>query len=110
VISGQYTVPILLDTRLSKKEYRDVYIDLNSASPVASRLFVEDLGADGLHARVDDDMAADSFETAGKRITLNGEWDDQEMSEDEYMKAFDTADTRYAAILTALLDQIKKGS
>lgn len=110
VISGQYSVPILLDTRLSKKEYRDVYIDLNSASPINSRLFIEDLGADGLHAKVDDDVASDSFENTGKRLTLDSDWKKQKLSEEDYMKAYDTADARYAQMLTALLGQIKKGS
>src|SRR5919202_416132 len=32
VVSAKYTAPQLLDARLAKKEYRDVYIDLNSAS------------------------------------------------------------------------------
>src|SRR3954447_14343327 len=29
VVSGKYSVPQLLATRLTKKEYRDVYLDLN---------------------------------------------------------------------------------
>src|SRR5262245_54067362 len=31
-ISAKYAAPVLLDTRLTKKEYREVYLDLNSAS------------------------------------------------------------------------------
>ena len=51
VIANVYAAPTLLDTRLTKKEYRDVYIDLNSATTAATRLFVQDLGADGVKAK-----------------------------------------------------------
>src|SRR6476661_2308482 len=59
VISNKYAVPAALDGRLSKKEYRDLYIDLNS-SPAVGRVFVEDLGADGLKARREDNQPFDS--------------------------------------------------
>src|SRR5438132_3976604 len=39
VVSAKYTVPQLLTDRLMKKEFRDVYIDLNSASVPASKVF-----------------------------------------------------------------------
>jgi len=44
VISGQYSAPSLLADRIAKKEYRDVYIDLSSAS-VAGRLTRSSTGA-----------------------------------------------------------------
>src|SRR5258706_6446881 len=53
-VSAKYSAPILLDGRLGKKEYRDVYIDLNSASTPGSKFFVEDLGLDGLRAKRDE--------------------------------------------------------
>jgi len=46
IVSAKYTVPQLLNDRLTKKEYRDVYIDLNSASVPESKVFIEDLAAD----------------------------------------------------------------
>jgi hypothetical protein len=108
VISGKYSAPILLDTRISKKEYRDVYIDLNSASPIDSRLFIEDLGADGLRAKREDNEGFDSVEATGKRTMLDSDWKKQKLSEDDYMKTFASSDARYAQMLTALLAQIKK--
>ena len=41
---------MLLTDKLGKKEYRDVYIDLNSASVPESKVFITDIGADGLKA------------------------------------------------------------
>jgi hypothetical protein len=46
VVSGKYSVPELLTTRLANKEYRDVYLDLNGAA--TAKTFIEDPGADGL--------------------------------------------------------------
>jgi hypothetical protein len=110
VIANNYAAPTLLDTRLSQKEYRDVYIDLNSASPAATRLFVEDIGADGMKAKHEQNQGPDAFENKGTRTMFDGDWKKQKMSEDAYMKAYAAADERYTQILTALLAQLKTGS
>ena len=49
IISARYTVPPLLNEKLARREYRDVYIELNAASVAESRVFVTDIGADGLN-------------------------------------------------------------
>jgi len=108
VVSAKYSVPVLLKTRLEKKEYRDIYLDLNSASEPSSKIFIEDLGADGLVARPGRDDPADVYEVAGKRVIFNRDWGAQDMSEDDYLKAFADADARYAAILGALLAEAQK--
>jgi hypothetical protein len=110
VVSAKYTAPQLLEARLEKKEYRDTYIDLNSASVPASKVFIQDAGADGLKAKHEEGHAFDSYDSGGKTLTLDGDWRRQKLSEQDYMKAFSAADERYAAILTALLGQLKKTS
>jgi hypothetical protein len=109
VISNKYAVPAALDGRLSKKEYRDLYIDLNS-SPANNRVFIEDLGADGLKAKREENQPFDSVEINGARTMFDSDWKKQKLSEDDYMKTFSAADDRYSQILTALLAQLKKGS
>jgi hypothetical protein len=110
VVSGKYTVPQLLIERVSKKEYRDVYLDLNGASVADSKIFIEDPGCDGLKAKREDNTAFDQFEVGGKRTMFDGDWKKQKMTEQDYLKAFSAADDRYAQILAALLAQIKKSS
>ena len=107
-VSAKYSAPVLLDTRLGKKEYRDVYIDLNSASTPGTKFFVEDLGLDGLKAKRDENQPFDSVEIGGKRTSFDGDWKRQQLSEQDYMKAFTTAEERYTQILTALLAQLKQ--
>jgi hypothetical protein len=107
VIANSYSAPTLLDTRLGKKEYRDIYIDLNSATAAATRLFVEDLGADGVKAKREDNQGFDAVENKGARTIFDGDWKKQKMSEEDYMKAFAAADERYTQVLTALLAQLQ---
>jgi hypothetical protein len=108
VVSAKYAVPQLLNERLLRKEFRDVYLDLSSASIPESKVFVEDAAADGLQARREENRPFDSFENAGKRTMFNSDWRGQNLSEDAYMSAFSAADERYAAMLAALIEQAKK--
>ena len=109
-ISAKYSAPVLLDARLEKKEYREIYLDLNSAAEPNSRMFIEDLGADGLQAKREENRPFDSVESGGKRTAFDGDWKKQQLSEQEYLKIFSAADERYSQMLAALLAQLKKGS
>ena len=106
VVSGRYSVPQLLTTRLTNKEYRDVYLDLNGAA--TAKVFIEDPGADGLKAKRESNTAFDQAEVDGKRTLFDGDWKAQKLSEQDYTKAFAAADERYTQILTALLAQLRK--
>src|SRR5580704_4579963 len=110
VISAKYSAPQLLTTRLGKKEFRDIYLDLNGAALPESKMFVEDGGADGLHAKRADNQPFDSVEMAGKRTAFDNDWKKQKLSEQDYLKAFAAADEAYAKALSALLAQLKQTS
>lgn len=110
VVSAKYAAPSLLVDKIAKKQYRDVYIDLNSASVPASKVFIEDMGADGLHAKRDENQPYDTYENGAKRTVFDGDWKKQKLTEQEYMKAFLAADERYVQILTALIAQLKQTS
>jgi hypothetical protein len=107
-VSAKYSVPTLLKEKLAKKDYREIYLDLNGASIPASKVFVEDHGADGLRAKRSENQPFDSYEAAGKRIAFDGNPGRQKLSEEEYMKTFSAADEVYSHMLTALLAQLKK--
>lgn len=108
VVSAKYSAPALLQDKLTKKEYRDIYIDLSSASIAATKVFIMDQAADGLAYKPDDDRPADSWEQANKTTMFDGEWRKAKLSEEDYQKAFGAADTRYAQILTLLAEHAKK--
>jgi hypothetical protein len=110
VVGGKYSAPARMDDLLSKKEYREVYLDLSSASDQKTRLFVMDLGANGLRPRREPDQPYDTADVAGTSHTFDGDWGRANISEDEYRKAFMAADEQYVAMLQALIAQLKKSS
>jgi hypothetical protein len=110
VVDGQYSVPLALETRIYRKEYKDTYLDLTSTSAPATRLTIEDMGADGLKAKRVPNQAFDTIDLGGKRTMFDSNWRGQKIKEEDYMKAYSDADARYVQILTALLAETKRGS
>jgi hypothetical protein len=110
VVAAKYAAPMLLDARLGKKEFRDTYIDLSSASVPESKVFIQDAGGDGFKLKREDNQAFDSYEIGGKPTLFDGDYKKQKLSEQEYQKLFSDADQRYTQILMALLSQLKKTS
>lgn len=107
-ISAKYSAPQLLDEKITKKEFREVYIDLQSSASPGSKVFIEDLGLDGVRAKREDNQGFDAVEIAGKRTMFDNEWKKQQLTEQEYMKTHAAADERYTQMLTALVAQLKK--
>lgn len=110
VVTARYQVPELLNTKLASKAYRDVYIDLNSASVPNTKVFVSDLGCNGLRARREDNNPYDTIEMGGKNVNFDGDWKRVNLSEAEYMKSYQQADEEYTKMLQALLSELKKTS
>jgi len=108
VVSAKYVAPQLLTDKITSKDYRDVYVDLQSASVRGSKVFVTDQGADGLSAKPSGDNAADSWDEGDKSVTFDGDWKKAKVTEADYTKTFNDADDRYAKILSMLLTQAKK--
>ncbi len=96
----------LLVAKIKEQNYRDVYIDLSSASVAGSKVFVIDAGVDGLAPKPGDN-GADSYENGTKQLQFDGDWKKAKISEDEYMKGFAEADQRYAKMLALLEAQAK---
>ena len=110
VVSARYTAPALLNDKLAKKDYREIYIDLQSASIPETKVFIQDPGADGLKAKRAEGQAFDTYEIGGKRTAFDGDWKSQKLAEEEYLKAFSAADEQYSRMLTALISAVRKKS
>lgn len=111
VVWAKTSAPSVVNEKLLKKEYREVYIDLNSASIIDSRHFVTDLGPDGLRVRPENRQGpADTHDLGNKSMRFDGNWREDKMSEADYMKAHAAADEAYAKALQALIDEVKKSS
>ncbi len=109
VVWARTTAPAVVNEKLIRKEYREVYMDLNSASVVESRHFVTDLGPDGLKAKPATKQGpSDSHDLGAKTMRFDGNWREDKMSEADYMKAHAEADAAYTRALLALIAEVKK--
>jgi len=109
VVWAKTTAPAVLNEKLINKNYRDVYIDLNSASIIETRHTVTDLGPDGLKSKPDQRQGpADSHDLAAKSLRFDGNWREDKMSEKDYMTRHAEADAAYARAVQALIDELKK--
>ena len=109
VVKARYIVPERMDAQLQGKNYRDVYIDLNSASIKDSKMLIADLGANGLQPGRRN-QPYDTVDTGGKSFSFDGDWGKAKISEQEYAKTFQTNDAEYTRMLEALVAQLKKTS
>jgi hypothetical protein len=111
VIWAKTTAPAVVNEKLISKQYKEVYIDLNSASILESRHFVTDLGPDGLRAKPQQKQGpSDSHDLGPKTMRFDGNWREDKMSESDYMKAHADADAAYAKAIQALIEELKKAS
>lgn len=109
VVVAQFDPAVLLDQRLAKRDYREAYTDLNSASKVGTRVFFEDLKVDGLLPKREGSDPFDMYTGAdGKRLQFDGDAGRQKMTDDQYRAAFVEADALYAKAVKALLAEAKK--
>ncbi len=106
VVSGKFPTPVGAQERIKQKQYRDLYMDLQGAAVPGSRVFASDVSCDGLMFKGSGDGAADSWDFANKSLTFDGH-KKAKMSEDDYSKAYSSADEQYARILSLLLAQAK---
>jgi hypothetical protein len=110
-VSARYSAPSLLNEALLKggSAYREIYMDLSTASAPESRIIIQDTACDGLKPNKTDNRF-DVYEAAGKRVSFDGESRAQKLTEEQYNKAFADADEQYARMLTELMAQLKKKS
>lgn len=109
VVKAKYSVPARMDAMLAQKAYRDAYIDLNSASDPKTKVFITDLGANGLRPKREDNQL-DTVDTSRGSLVLDGDWGKAKISEAEYMKNYQASDEEYSQMLQALIAALKKPS
>ncbi|HXD19031.1 MAG TPA: hypothetical protein VN654_18595 [Vicinamibacterales bacterium] len=109
VVSAKFDTPLRADSLIEMKSYRDLYIELNSASVPNSKVFVSDLSANGLKAKKDGNLY-DTADVGGKTYNFDGDWKKAKITEDDYTKAYSTTDEQYMQMIQALLAGLKKSS
>ena len=110
VVHGKFASPERATILIERKMYRDVYTDLNSAAELTSKVFVSDLGANGLKFRRDNNnQPFDTVDLGNRSFRFDGDWGRQKLSRDEYTKTYTSTDEQYSQMLQALIAQLKKG-
>lgn len=106
VFSARYASPSTLQARLSHKQYRDVYLDLQSAPIPGSNVFFQDMMADGLCSGRDQvpDLLWDGNAV---QTVFDGDWKKHDLSEREYTTLLAAADERYSRLLEVLLTALQ---
>ena len=92
VVSARYEAPIYVETKIETQNYREVYIDLNTASIAGSKVLITDGGANGLVAG----DPADSADMGGSVVRFDAARTAQHGE----------ADAVYARMLRALLSEV----
>jgi hypothetical protein len=106
VVSARSTASAFLDEQIAAKNFQDVYAALQDASLRNSRVFFQDLGADGLHA--DGGNSVDVFYDRGQQLLFDGQPRKHKLSEQVYRDKFGAADARYARMVDLLLAQARR--
>ena len=111
VVKGKFPSFSRMDDLLTKKEFKEVYMDLSGASDQQTRQFIMDLGANGLRFKREDNQPFDTVDVGSRSYKFDGEWGDKaKISEAEYRKTYAQVDEEYAQMLQALIAQLKKPS
>lgn len=109
VVSAKFDTPWRADSLLEMKNYRDLYIELNSASVPQSKVFVSDLSANGLRSKKDGTLY-DTVDIGGKTFNFDGDWKKAKITADDYTKTYSTTDEQYMQMIQVLLAGLKKSS
>ena len=111
VVWAKTSAPSVVNEKLIKKEYREVYIDLNSASITETRHFVTHRVLTGCGIVRNSGRGRPTLtDPRAKSMRFDGNWREDKMSEADYMKAHAEADEAYAKAIQALIDELKKSS
>ena len=99
VVEARHPTPDTMQARLFYKQNKDLYFDLQQPSITDGKVFIQDLGCDGLKA--DAESTIDIMYEGGATQTLfDGDWKKKGQSEAEYQAKFQKADEQYSRMLS----------
>lgn len=102
VVRAHHPSVAALSARLAARQFRDVYLDLQATPTTNGKLFVMDVGADGLPSEPDQPTNVDVVYEDGTRQTMFNGARAQKLNNDAYRKQLHDADVRYTRLLDVL--------
>ena len=110
VVSARSSAPDYIEYVLNAGKDDEVYASLNGASAAEGKLFVQDMGADGVLLKPRNGGPIDvAYRDVTTMTVFNGNWKKQNLSEKQYSEAFEAVDSGYARALSLLLEKLKGG-
>lgn len=109
VVSARPLVPAAVAAQLADKRYADVYAALHQSSVADTKLFFQDMSADGLQARPTSQVDV-QYEKVVSQTIFDGDASTHKLTENQYIEKFAAADSRYSSLLTALVADLKSAS
>lgn len=106
VVSGKFNSPDIGPYRISKKEFRELYMDLMGGSVAGSKVVASDISADGLAFKPSNGVPGDTWENGVKNLAFEGA-KKAKLKDDEYTRVYSEADAEYARMLSLLIQQAK---
>jgi hypothetical protein len=107
VVSAKPAAAPAIEALLTSKNFQDVYAALQDGTAEKGRMFVQDIGADGLH---DGGESVDVVYQGGAQMLFDGNPRRHKLSDKAYHDAFASADARYAQMVSLLLGEAKRAA
>jgi hypothetical protein len=93
-----------LRRQVEQRASRDLYAGLHGCAIPSTKLFVQDMGADGIQPQPEPGKVPDVvYDKVSHVVVLNGDWRKQELDEEGYLSQFGALDTRYNRMLQLLI-------
>ena len=105
VVDAQASSPSSELSRLTSGEYRDVYLDLQSGPSPSSRVFYQDMNADGL-CSAPDQIPDLVYQRDPKPLIIDGRSKGHTIPEKDYEAERINAEQQYRRLLQILLKQL----
>lgn len=105
VVSGKPPSPGAVDAQLAAGNFQEVYAALQDAAASHGRLFIQDIGADGLN---DGGESVDVAYDEGHQTLFDGNPRAHKLSDKVYRETFTKTDARYTRLIGLLMERSKQ--
>jgi hypothetical protein len=106
VVSADYPAPELMRRQIAAKQYREAYIALQQSGVADGKVFLQDLGADGLSG-ADGDGVDVLYENGVNQTIFDGAPERHKLTKPAYQQKLADADALYSGLLTLLINEVK---
>jgi hypothetical protein len=108
VVRARHPSVDALSARLTARQFRDIYIDLQATPTPQGKVFVMDSGADGLPRDAEQPSNVDVvYEDGTRQVMFNGARA-QKVSAEVYQQRLQDADVKYTRLLNVLMEALEK--